>query len=215
MFRRAAVLILACGGIVHAGQRTYVVGTTVDLMVGSNNNQNVAGFSTTGPNRPLSFSYGAYPSLTLTSAGSRSALSASYALGLDRTNSSPDVNSVSHSATARYSRLLGPKWNLGVTESFEVTTDATSFNAARGVTPTPGEFDFPFYPTALRISSRSNSFSVVGDHAVILAAVMERIELTHRAEDRGIFARGAVAAALWGRRRPPGLYSMFDVLGLA
>jgi 4-hydroxy-tetrahydrodipicolinate reductase len=56
--------------------------------------------------------------------------------------------------------------------------------------------------------------TVVGDHSVIFAGTAERIELTHRAEDRMIFARGAVAAALWARGRPPGLYSMADVLGL-
>jgi 4-hydroxy-tetrahydrodipicolinate reductase len=55
--------------------------------------------------------------------------------------------------------------------------------------------------------------TVVGDHSVIFAGPGERIELTHRAEDRGIFARGAVQAALWGRGRKPGLYSMADVLG--
>jgi len=57
--------------------------------------------------------------------------------------------------------------------------------------------------------------SVVGDHTVVLAGPYERIELTHRAEDRSIFARGAVKAALWGMGRKPGLYSMADVLGLA
>lgn len=56
--------------------------------------------------------------------------------------------------------------------------------------------------------------SVVGEHSVIFAADGERIELTHRAADRGIFARGAVKAALWGRDKPPGLYAMMDVLGL-
>ena len=56
--------------------------------------------------------------------------------------------------------------------------------------------------------------SVVGDHSVIFAGAGERLELTHRAEDRGIFARGAVRAALWGRGRKPGHYSMADVLGL-
>ena len=55
--------------------------------------------------------------------------------------------------------------------------------------------------------------TVVGDHSVIFAGPGERIELTHKAEDRGIFARGAVQAALWGRGRKPGLYSMADVLG--
>jgi len=56
--------------------------------------------------------------------------------------------------------------------------------------------------------------SVVGDHSVLLAAEGEIVELKHRAADRGIFARGAVKAALWGRGKGPGLYSMMDVLGL-
>jgi 4-hydroxy-tetrahydrodipicolinate reductase len=57
--------------------------------------------------------------------------------------------------------------------------------------------------------------NVVGEHTVIFAADGERIELTHKASDRGIFTRGAVKAALWGRGKPPGLYDMFDVLGIA
>jgi 4-hydroxy-tetrahydrodipicolinate reductase len=57
--------------------------------------------------------------------------------------------------------------------------------------------------------------TVVGEHSVILAGAGERVELSHRAEDRMIFARGAVKAALWGFRRKPGHYSMADVLGLA
>jgi 4-hydroxy-tetrahydrodipicolinate reductase len=57
--------------------------------------------------------------------------------------------------------------------------------------------------------------SVVGDHSVIFAGPGERLELVHRAEDRMIFARGALSAALWGRGRPPGHYAMADVLGLA
>jgi 4-hydroxy-tetrahydrodipicolinate reductase len=56
--------------------------------------------------------------------------------------------------------------------------------------------------------------SVVGDHTVIFAGPGERLELSHRAEDRGIFARGALHAAIWARGRKPGLYSMADVLGL-
>ena len=57
--------------------------------------------------------------------------------------------------------------------------------------------------------------SVVGDHTVILAGAGERIELGHKAEDRAIFANGAVRAALWGKGRMPGHYSMADVLGIA
>ena len=56
--------------------------------------------------------------------------------------------------------------------------------------------------------------TVVGEHSVIFAGPAERVELTHRAEDRMIFARGALHAALWARGQKPGLYSMTDVLGL-
>ncbi len=56
--------------------------------------------------------------------------------------------------------------------------------------------------------------TVTGDHTVIFAGPYERIELTHKAEDRMIFAHGAVKAALWARGKTPGLYSMADVLGL-
>lgn len=55
---------------------------------------------------------------------------------------------------------------------------------------------------------------VVGEHAVIFRGPSERLELTHRATSREIFARGALHAAKWIINQPPGLYSMQDVLGL-
>ncbi|MEJ0000686.1 MAG: 4-hydroxy-tetrahydrodipicolinate reductase [Verrucomicrobiota bacterium] len=55
---------------------------------------------------------------------------------------------------------------------------------------------------------------VVGDHTVHFSTVGERLELTHRASSRDTFAAGALRAATWARRQPPGLYSMQDVLGL-
>jgi 4-hydroxy-tetrahydrodipicolinate reductase len=56
--------------------------------------------------------------------------------------------------------------------------------------------------------------TVVGDHSVVFAGAGERVELVHRAEDRSLFAQGALAACLWGKGRKPGLYSMADVLDL-
>ena len=56
--------------------------------------------------------------------------------------------------------------------------------------------------------------SVVGEHSVIFAGTGERITLSHSAEDRSIFAHGALTAARWGHGKKPGLYSMTDVLGL-
>jgi 4-hydroxy-tetrahydrodipicolinate reductase len=55
---------------------------------------------------------------------------------------------------------------------------------------------------------------VVGEHTVIFTGPGERLELTHRAADRAIFAAGALRAAKWIINKPPGLYSMQDVLGL-
>jgi len=56
--------------------------------------------------------------------------------------------------------------------------------------------------------------SVVGEHTVLFSGPDERIELTHKAASRDIFARGAVRAALWAKDKKPGLYSMADILGL-
>lgn len=57
--------------------------------------------------------------------------------------------------------------------------------------------------------------TVVGEHEVIFAGEGERVVLRHVAEDRAIFARGAIAAAQWGQGKKPGLYGMADVLGIA
>jgi 4-hydroxy-tetrahydrodipicolinate reductase len=56
--------------------------------------------------------------------------------------------------------------------------------------------------------------SVVGDHSVVFAGPGESLTISHHAADRGLFAAGAVKAALWAHPRPPGLYDMTDVLGL-
>jgi 4-hydroxy-tetrahydrodipicolinate reductase len=58
------------------------------------------------------------------------------------------------------------------------------------------------------------SGDVVGEHTVSFGTLGERLELTHRAHSRDTFARGALRAARWIADRPPGLYSMHDVLGL-
>jgi len=57
--------------------------------------------------------------------------------------------------------------------------------------------------------------AIVGDHTVLLASDEEVLELTHRATDRALFARGALRAAAWLKDQPAGLYSMQDVLGLS
>jgi len=68
-------------------------------------------------------------------------------------------------------------------------------------------------PTEVGVHSLRGG-DVVGDHTVLFAALGERVELTHKASDRGIFARGALRAAQWVVSQPPGVYDMQDVLGL-
>ncbi|WGR94639.1 4-hydroxy-tetrahydrodipicolinate reductase [Bradyrhizobium sp. ISRA443] len=57
--------------------------------------------------------------------------------------------------------------------------------------------------------------TIAGDHSVIFAGPSERITLSHHAEDRALFAQGALKAALWAHGKKPGMYSMADVLGLS
>jgi len=68
-------------------------------------------------------------------------------------------------------------------------------------------------PTEVGVHSLRGG-DVVGDHTVMFSALGERLELTHKASDRGIFARGALRAAQWVVTQPPGVYDMQDVLGL-
>jgi 4-hydroxy-tetrahydrodipicolinate reductase len=91
-------------------------------------------------------------------------------------------------------------------EGRDIDLEKTSVRSRDGHTGARKEGDIGF--AALR------GGTVVGDHSVIFAGPSERIELTHRAEDRMIFARGALAAAKWGKGKKPGIYSMADVLGL-
>ena len=91
-------------------------------------------------------------------------------------------------------------------EARGATLDAVAVRGRDGMTGPrePGSIGF----AALR------GGTVAGDHHIIFAAEGERLELTHRAESRGVFARGAVEAALWLVGKPAGRYAMADVLGL-
>ena len=71
----------------------------------------------------------------------------------------------------------------------------------------------PRAPGAIGFASLRGG-SVAGDHSVIFASEGESITLSHRAEDRSIFARGAVKAAVWLTRQRAGRYTMNDVLGM-
>ena len=143
-------------------------------------------------------------------------------------NMSQGVNLLA-ALTARVAAALGPEFDIEILEMHhrhkrdapsgtslmlgraaaegrEVSLEERGVRSRDGETGPRREGDIGF--AALR------GGDVVGEHRVIFAGPGERIELAHIATDRGIFARGAVKAALWARGKGPGLFSMKDVLGL-
>ena len=127
------------------------------------------------------------------------------------------------------SERLGPDWDIEIVETHHrLKIDAPSGTAqllgqaaaaGRGATLTElaeegrAGLDCARTDGAIGFASVRGG-TVTGDHTVILAGEGERLELTHRAETRTIFARGAVRAALWLVRQPPSRYTMGDVLDL-
>lgn len=127
-------------------------------------------------------------------------------------------------------RALGPDWDIEIAElHHRMKVDAPSGTAlALGEAAARGRgVDL----ASQRVSGRDGitgprsagqigfaslrGGSAAGDHMVLLAAEGERIELWHRAENRSIFARGALKGAQWLAGRPAGRYAMADVLGLS
>lgn len=147
---------------------------------------------------------------------------------LQAANTSLGVNLLAHLVREAASRL-GADWDIEIVEMHHrhkadapsgtalllgraaaeargVDLDAVSDRGRDGITGvrTSGHIGF----AALR------GGSVAGEHQLIFATEGERLELGHRAENRSIFARGAIQAALWLKDKPPGRYTMADMLGL-
>ena len=149
---------------------------------------------------------------------------------LQSANTSLGVNLLSHLVREAAVRL-GPDWDIEIVEMHHRhKIDAPSgtalllgASAAEGRGSTLQELsrydrighgnDEPREEGTIGYASLRGG-SVAGDHMVVFAGESERIELGHRAENRVIFARGAVRACLWLRGKPAGRYTMGDVLGL-
>jgi 4-hydroxy-tetrahydrodipicolinate reductase len=134
------------------------------------------------------------------------------------------------SLLATMARALGDDYDVEITEIHhrykkdapsgtavrmaEVIAEALGRDLAR--TGVYGRHGLPRERTRKEIGVMSlRSGDVVGEHTVSFGTLGERLELTHRAHSRDTFARGALRAARWMAGRPPGLYSMHDVLGIA
>jgi len=111
--------------------------------------------------------------------------------------------------TRKAAELLGQDFNPEIIETHhKMKKDAPS-----GTAKTLAEVSKTVQKKEIPIQSIREG-EVVGEHTVIFTGPGERLELTHRAASREIFARGALRAAHWIMGKPPGLYSMQDVLGL-
>jgi 4-hydroxy-tetrahydrodipicolinate reductase len=126
-------------------------------------------------------------------------------------------------------RALGPDWDIEIAElHHRLKVDAPSGTAlalgeaaatGRGVDLATNSGRGRDGITGARVEGQIGFASLrggsaAGDHMVLLASEGERIELWHRAENRSIFARGALRAAQWLAGRKPGRYAMADVLGI-
>jgi 4-hydroxy-tetrahydrodipicolinate reductase len=123
-------------------------------------------------------------------------------------NFSVGVNAL-FALTKRAAEILGSEFEAEIVE----THHTKKKDAPSGTAKTLGEI----LKTQLKIDIPIQSIregDVVGEHTVMFVGPSERLELTHRAGSREIFARGALRAAEWVVGRPAGLYSMQDVLGL-
>jgi len=131
--------------------------------------------------------------------------------------------------TRKAAEILGPSFDLEVIETHHRMKKDAPSGTARMLAQTLAEVRGLQYNRDVRhgragdVGARTQTEigmhavrggDVVGDHTVIFAALGERVELSHKASSREIFARGALRAALWVQKQSAGLYDMRDVLGL-
>ncbi len=124
-------------------------------------------------------------------------------------NFSVGVNAL-FALTKRAVEILGPDFKVEIVE----THHTKKKDAPSGTAKTLGEILKEAGRPDVPIQSIREG-DVVGEHTVTFVGPAERLELTHRAGSREIFARGALRAAEWVVGKPPGLYSMQDVLGIS
>jgi 4-hydroxy-tetrahydrodipicolinate reductase len=132
----------------------------------------------------------------------RAALQHRQSLVIGTTGHSPERRHTIEETAKSLPIVFASNFSIGVNVLFALTHRA-------------GEILGPEFAPEISATQSIREGDVVGDHTVVFTGPGERLELTHRASSREIFARGALRAAEWIMGKSPGLYSMQEVLGLS
>ncbi len=198
---RIILLLVALPLVLRAQERQYVFGVTMDVVGGARNERTVAGLAQGA--LPLSSYYGAYPSVILTSPGARSTIRGSYSFGAERSNGDPSARSDSHDGSFTFSKILSRNLNVSLSESLQISSDATTFNAVRGVTPPAENFSFLFNPVSLARTSRNNNVGVLTSYTLSDSSALS-VNATHSLRSYG---SGLSDGALTNQQRISGSLS--------
>lgn len=118
---------------------------------------------------------------------------------------------------------LGPEWDIEIAETHHKhkidSPSGTALALGKSARSGRGSGDFVTDRNGKRNKGDigfgvQRGGDIVGEHTLTFFGEGERVEIAHKATDRGIYARGALRAALWTKGQPHGLYSMRDILGL-
>ncbi len=156
------LVLLAFALPAYAVQARAVLGTTVNFTGGGRNRIQNPSSTTTTPatannNTLANAFYGVYPSLSLTTMGRSSSLSANYGFGYNRTAGSRALPTGSHTASLNYAAMLGPRWTAKVTDTFRETDGLGTFGVLSGVPQQATSSTFSFQSVGGRRLPRTNN----------------------------------------------------------
>ncbi len=144
----------------------YVVGTTANLVSGGSNTPSSLGVGSAAAARQFAFFYAAYPSLRIDSAGEHSTFGASYNFGWNHVYNQQNMSVASHQASLNYSRTLLKRWKINLAGSFQMTSDAATFNALQGIAPVSQDFNYLVSTTAVSEVMRNGATSFLTDYTI-------------------------------------------------
>jgi len=192
-------LIFVLTFAVSAQAQRRTLGTSINLTGGVGNTLNGFAVPTQVPNQRFLPSYGAFPSITLTTQGEHSQLSLLYSYGFNRSGKDHEQ---SHSGSFGLSKTLNPRWQARLSDSFMSSTDAFAFNALRNVFSDPTTTIFVFSPVTSHITSRSNTASFSASDQYTDRSSLS-FSLTHNILDYGS-GNGSSGSALLNQQQIAG-----------